>query len=142
MNTGIHEDYNRSHLSKRFSDRSLAFTFSGFFAVVEILRLLRHRPFQWGWLIASAVFLLIGLIAPGILHPISGLWARLGLLLHRIVNPIVTGVIFFVVFMPAGILFRLLGKDLLRLKPEPGSPTYWILRNPPGPAPETMRNQF
>ncbi|MBV8732538.1 MAG: hypothetical protein JO336_22235 [Acidobacteriia bacterium] len=142
MDIRIHENYSRRHRSKGFSDRSLAVTFSGFFAVVEIVRLLRHRPFQWGWLIVSAVFLLIGLIAPGILHPVSGLWARLGLLLHRIVNPIVTGAIFFVVFVPAGFLFRLLGKDPLRLKTEPAAPSYWIVRNPPGPAPETMRHQF
>jgi hypothetical protein len=44
--------------------------------------------------------------------------------------------------VPAGFLFRLLGKDPLRLKAEPGAPTYWVLRNPPGPAPETMRHQF
>jgi hypothetical protein len=142
MDTRIHEDYSRRHRSKGFSDRSLAFTFSGFFAVVEIVRLLRHRSFQWSWLIVSAVFLLIGVIAPRILHPISGLWARLALLLHRIVNPIVTGAIFYVVFVPAGFLLRLLGKDPLRLKAEPGAPSYWVLRNPPGPAPETMRNQF
>src|SRR5215469_8082024 len=107
MNTGIHEDYTRSHESKGFSDRSLGLTFAGFFVVVEIVRLLRHKPFQWGWLIASAVFLLLGLIAPGVLHPLSRVWMRLALLLQRIVNPIVTGVIFYVIFVPTGFIIRL-----------------------------------
>lgn len=142
MDTRIHEDFSRSHRTKGFSDRSLGLTFSGFFAVVEVIRLLRHKPFQWGWLIASAVFLLIGLVTPGILHPLSRLWLRLALLLHRIVNPIVTGIIFFVVFAPVGFLFRLFGKDPLHLKMEPAAQSYWIPRNPPGPDPQTMRHQF
>jgi hypothetical protein len=36
----------------------------------------------------------------------------------------------------------MLGKDLLRLKREPGADSYWIVRQPPGPAPETMKDQF
>jgi hypothetical protein len=40
------------------------------------------------------------------------------------------------------LILRLLGKDLLRLRRDPGAPTYWIERNPPGPEPESMANQF
>lgn len=142
METRIHEDFTRSHQSEGFSDRSLGLTFAGFFALVEIVRLLRHKSFQWSWLIASTVFLLIGLLAPGLLHPVTRLWTRLALLLHKMASPVVTGVIFYVVFVPAGFLFRLLGKDPLRLKLEPAAHSYWIPRNPPGPKPQTMRNQF
>jgi hypothetical protein len=49
---------------------------------------------------------------------------------------------FFLVFVPAGFISRLLGKDPLRLKLEPNAESYWILRDPPGPAPDSMRNQF
>lgn len=93
-------------------------------------------------MIVSALFLLAGLLAPGILHPLSRLWRGLGLLLHKLVSPIVTWLIFYLAFVPAGLLSRLLGKDPLRLKIEPEAESYWISRNPPGPAPETMRNQF
>ena len=45
-------------------------------------------------------------------------------------------------FLPMGLLMRMFGKDLLRLKREPEAASYWIVRDPPGPAPETMGKQF
>jgi hypothetical protein len=66
----------------------------------------------------------------------------LGVVLGRIVNPIVTAILFFLVFTPAGLMARLLGKDPLRLKPAREADTYWISRHPPGPEPATMSKQF
>lgn len=142
MDTRLHEDLSRVHQTKSFSDRSLGLTYAAFFALLAILPLRRHQPLQWRWIIVSALFLVIGLLAPGLLHPISRVWAKLALLLHRVVNPITTSVLFFLVFVPAGLIFRLLGKDPLRLKLEPDAESYWIPRQPPGPQPEGMRNQF
>ncbi len=142
MDTRIHEDLSRVHHTKSFSDRSLGLTFGAFFALLATLPLRRHQPFQWRWMIVSALFLVIGLLAPGLLHPLSRVWAKLALLLHRVVNPITTTLLFFLVFVPAGIIFRLLGKDPLRLRLDPDAETYWIIRNPPGPPPEAMRHQF
>ena len=142
MNTRLHEDLHRTHQTKGFSDRSLGLTFCAFFTVLALLPLRRHQPVQWRWMIASGVFLVIGLVAPGLLHPLSRAWAKLALVLHKIVNPITTAVMYFLVFVPAGLMFRLMGKDPLRLKLEPDQESYWIPRDPPGPAPEFMRNQF
>jgi hypothetical protein len=64
------------------------------------------------------------------------------LLLHRIVNPVVMALMFYGTVLPTGIVMRLMGKDLLRLKWRPDAETYWIVRSPPGPAAETMRDQF
>ena len=142
MDTRLHEDLSRTHQSKGFSDRSLGVTFSAFFALLAILPLRHHRPFQWRWLVVSAILLLIGQVAPALLHPVSRVWAKLALLLHKVVNPITTAIMYFLVFVPAGLIFRVLGKDPLRLKLEPDAESYWIVRDPPGPAPESMRNQF
>jgi hypothetical protein len=43
---------------------------------------------------------------------------------------------------PTALLFRILGKDPLRLSHDPEARSYWIERQPPGPAPDTMTNQF
>ena len=59
--------------------------------------------------------------------------AKIGLLLHKIVSPIVLGIMFFLVVTPLGFVMRALGKDLLRLKLERDAKTYWIHRTPPGP---------
>ena len=84
----------------------------------------------------------IGLIYPSILHPLNVLWTKLGLLLGRIVTPIVMFIVFAVTVVPIGILLRVFGKDLLRLKKNTGGHSYWIERSPPGPSPDSLNEQF
>ncbi len=50
--------------------------------------------------------------------------------------------LFFVTVTPIGLVMRVLGKDTLRLRFDRGAPSYWIERQPPGPEPGTMRQQF
>ena len=52
------------------------------------------------------------------------------------------GLLFYLVVTPTGLVMRMLGKDLLRLRFDPQAKSYWIERRPPGPAPETMKDQF
>lgn len=73
---------------------------------------------------------------------VRGAWNMLGQLLGRIMNPIVYGVLFFLIVTPAGLISRLRGRDPLRLKLAPEAETYWIIRQPPGPPPESMSKQF
>jgi hypothetical protein len=88
------------------------------------------------------VFLLLAGILPRALGPLNWLWTQFGLLLHKIVSPIVLGVLFFLVFTPLGLAMRLFGGDPLRLRFQPDAPSYWIERSPPGPAPDSLKNQF
>lgn len=80
--------------------------------------------------------------APKLLRGPNYLWFRLGLLLHKIVNPLVLGALFLMVVTPMAIAMRLLGKKLLNRAYEPAAKSYWIERNPPGPEPDSIRNQF
>ncbi len=57
-------------------------------------------------------------------------------------SPLVMGVIFYFSITPVGVFLRMIGKTTLGLRPDPEMETYWIERRPPGPPPETMRNQF
>jgi hypothetical protein len=67
---------------------------------------------------------------------------KFGLLLGRFMNPIVTGLLFFLVITPMGVLMRIFGKRPLPLHFDPAAASYWIERRPPGPKPETMSQQF
>lgn len=67
---------------------------------------------------------------------------KFGLLLHLVVNPVVMGMIFFLTVTPTAVVFRILGKDPLRLKLDPAAKSYWIHRQPPGPKPASMKQQF
>ena len=76
------------------------------------------------------------------LAPLNKWWTKLGVLLYRIVSPVVLGLLFYLTVTPIALLLRLLGKDPLRLRRDPDGASYWIDRTPPGPAPESMKNQF
>lgn len=137
-----HEDLSRKHTARGPSNRSFGFVFSAFFLLVCLAPLRRHQPMRL-WALGIAVgFLAVSLLAPNLLKPMNRLWMQLGHLLGRVTTPIVTGLLFYVVFTPAGLLARLLGKDPLRLSFDPQADSYWQQRRPPGPPPENMANQF
>ncbi len=138
----LHEDLRRKQEGQGGSDRSFGIVFAIFFTLIGLLPLRSHHPIRWWALGLAAAFLGVGLLLPRWLHPLNRIWTKLGILLGRVVSPIVTALLFFLVVTPIGLLFRLLKKDPLHLAPAGEATSYWIARAPVGPAPETMRNQF
>jgi Saxitoxin biosynthesis operon protein SxtJ len=139
----MHEDLNRAPEVKGSSDRSFGLTIAAFLAVVAVLPALHRPPSSVRWWAAAlaAAFLALALLRSDALRPLNRLWQRLGLLLSRIVSPIVLALLFYAIMSPVGLLMRAFGQDPLRLRRSPAE-SYWIVRQPPGPAPETMKNQF
>ena len=76
----------------------------------------------------SGIFLIITLINADILLPLNKLWMNFGILLGKIINPIIMGVIFFGIFTPIAILMRVYGRDELRLNLKKKKQTHWINR--------------
>jgi hypothetical protein len=138
----LHEDLKREHGVKAGSERSFGFVFAGFFLIVALAPLFAGAALRVWPLAAAAAFLGIALLRPALLAPLNRVWLKFGSYLHKVVSPIVLGVLFFLVVAPTGLLMRVLGKDPLRLRLDRASRSYWIERSPPGPAPDTMRNQF
>ena len=138
----MHEDLSRAIAVKESSDRSFGLVFAAFFAVVGTLWLIDGDRGGFWWLVPALITLAIALLRPRVLAPFSRLWLRFGRLLSRVTTPIVMGVLFLTVVTPIALLRRAVGSDPLRLKLEPTATTYWIPREPPGPAPETMMRQF
>jgi hypothetical protein len=142
LRTGVHEDFSRLDSTGGSSDRSFGLVMAGFFALVALLPLWRGRPYRLWALVVSGAFLVLALIAPTLLRPLNLLWTRLALLLSKITNPIITGLMFYILFTPVAFALRLIGKDPLRLKLPTNGGSYWIPRKPGEPAPESMQNQF
>ncbi|HEX9792001.1 MAG TPA: SxtJ family membrane protein [Kiloniellales bacterium] len=137
-----HERLTRDEQVRGSSNRTFGLVLAGVFSLIGLWPLVRGGEFRL-WSLAFAVFfLLIALTRPRLLAPLNRVWTKLGRVLHRIVNPVVMGVLFYLVVTPTGLMMRLLGKDLLRLRFEPNEKSYWIERQPPGPAPESMKQQF
>ena len=62
------------------------------------------------------LFFIISLTKPKALAFLNKLWMHFGLLLGKIISPIVLGIIFFGLFGSIGFLMRLFGRDLLNIK--------------------------
>ncbi|MBI5164809.1 MAG: hypothetical protein HY985_13015 [Magnetospirillum sp.] len=137
-----HEDIRRETDVQVGTDRSFGIVFAVVFAIIGLWPLVKGEPTRL-WAVGAAVaFLLAALAVPRALRPLNLLWFKFGMLLHHVVTPLVMGLLFFATVTPTGILMRLSGKDPMRLKRDPAAASYWIVREPPGPAPESMKNQF
>jgi hypothetical protein len=139
---GAHEFQAREEVVKVSSERSFGLVFAGFFALLGALSLYSGAERWHYWFPLAGVFAVLAYAAPRLLAPLNRLWAKVGLLLHTVISPVILGILFYVCVTPIGVLMRMSGRDPLRRKFEPAAKTYWITREPPGPAPETFNNQF
>jgi Saxitoxin biosynthesis operon protein SxtJ len=137
-----HEDFNRNKEVVVGSDRSFGLVFTGFFTLAGLLPLVRGTQPRL-WLLGIApVILIVTILFPNVLHPFNVAWARFALMLNRIVSPIVMGMVFYGAVTPVGMLLRKFGPDSLRLRRDSSSTSCWIVRDPAGPPPDTLKNQF
>ncbi len=127
---------------KTASNREFGWVFTGVFGLIALWPLLDAAPPRAWALVVAALFALATLFFPAALTPLNRQWTRLGALLHKIVNPLVLGLIFVLTIVPIGLIFKILGKDPLRLKRDAKATSYWISRQPPGPAPDSLPRQF
>ena len=79
------------------------------------------------FLFFSTIFMILSIFKPSTLQPLNYNWMRLGFFLGKIINPLVMGLIYFLVITPYGILIRLFGRDELFLKTKKYN-TLWKLR--------------
>ena len=119
------------------SNRSFGIVFFIVFLLISFYPLLNDNNYRLWAIVVSLIFLFLGLINSNLLTPLNLLWLKFGLLLGKIVSPIIMGLVFFFVVTPTGIIMRLLGKDLLMLKKKQKK-SYWIDRK----TKSQMKNQF
>ena len=97
------------------SNRKFGFFFTFVFAVAATyFYYLANLNWTYVFIAAALIFLLVTLVKSDALLPLNKLWMRFGLLLGRIVSPIVLGVIFFGLFTPIAMFMRIIGRDELR----------------------------
>ncbi|MGI9509633.1 MAG: SxtJ family membrane protein [Geminicoccaceae bacterium] len=146
-----HEDFSRDETIEGSTDRGFGLTVGGILLAIALVRLglgwWQTGEVAFGWVNmvlggVGIVLLTLGQLAPSSLAPLNRAWTKLGLVLFKIVNPIVLGLIFVSTVLPIGLLIRAFGKDPLRLRFDPEASSYWIMRDPPGPSPESMKQQF
>ena len=120
------------------SNRSFGIVFFTVFLIIATYPLINNGEIRIWSLTLSLVFLILGLLNSKILYPLNKIWFKFGLLLGKIVSPLIMAIIFFLVVTPIGLLMRILNKDLLNLKFNK-SKSYWIEKNEQK---SKMKNQF
>lgn len=123
------------------SERSFGIVFAVVFAIIAFWPVLFHGGSVRLWALAvAAVFLVVAFAAPQVLKPLNRLWFLFGLLLSKIISPIVMGIIFFVTVTPIGLIRRMKNPDPLNQAFDADAPSYWITRD--ASAQTTMKKQF
>ena len=120
------------------SNRSFGIVFFIVFLLISLYPIINDENIRYWALIISLIFLILGLLKSNILTPLNKLWFKFGILLGRIISPLIMGMIFFFVVTPIGFLMRILKKDLLNLKYN-NNKSYWIEKTEPK---SKMKNQF
>ena len=139
---GFHEDFGREDGPKSGSERNFGIVFAVVFTIIGLWPLWDGGPFRLWALAGAGIFLAAGVFFPALLRPFNRLWFNFGMALHNIVNPLVMGLLFYLTVTPIALIMRAAGKDPLHRKFDPQAKSYWIARDPAGPAPDTMRRQF
>jgi hypothetical protein len=124
------------------SNRSFGWTFTGFFLLVGASGLWHGGAHTVYVLALAAVMALVTLTRAAWLAPLNRAWMKFGELMGKVVSPLVLGAIFYAVFTPTGYVMRLFGRDAMCRRWDPAAPTYWVKREPPGPADDSFRNMF
>ena len=136
------ENSPKSAAVKPLANRTFGLIFAAIFTLIALLPILFGGDLrQWAALLAVAFFI-AALLFPKMLAPLNSLWAKFGLLMHKIVNPILMGLIFFVAVLPTGIIMRLLGKDSMQRKFNADATSYWIDRESGSLSKDSYDNQF
>ena len=120
------------------SNRNFGIVFFVVFILIGLYPLINQNEIKTWAILISLIFLVLGLLNSKILNPLNKIWFEFGILLGKVISPLIMGVIFFLVVTPTGMLMRLLNKDLLKLKFNDKS-TYWIEKKEPR---SKMKNQF
>tara|TARA_B100001248_G_C27181127_1_gene362389 strand:- start:130 stop:513 length:384 start_codon:yes stop_codon:yes gene_type:complete len=120
------------------SNKSFGIVFFVVFLLIAIYPLTNGEDIRiWSGII-SFIFLVLGLLNSSILTPLNKIWFKFGIILGKIISPVIMAIIFFLVVTPTGLIMRILRKDILNLKYNKNK-SYWIEKEGPK---SKMKNQF
>ena len=121
------------------SNKSFGIVFFILFLLVSLYPLTINESIRYWSLIISVIFLILGLLNSNLLTPLNKIWFRFGILLGKLISPLIMLIIFFLVVTPIGLVMKIIKKDLLNLKFKKDKETYWIEKTEPK---SKMKNQF
>jgi hypothetical protein len=138
MSKNFHEHYDLPEEALP-SDRSIGFLFAAVAVIIAYVR--RHEPaVAYSALGVAGILVGVSLIRPIALRPLNIVWMKIAQLMNRIVSPIIMGLLFVVVIVPAGFIMQMF-RDPLRKRRKGSEASYWI-EYEKRQTPPSMINQF
>jgi hypothetical protein len=112
--------------------RRFGLAVGGVFLALVAVSAWRHGgalgPVARGLLGAGGLLVVLGAAAPGALLPVYRVWMTAALAMGFAMTRVILTVAFVFVFVPVGLVFRLVRRDPLHQRPDPSAPSYWIRR--------------
>lgn len=115
-------------MHNKTNNKSFGILFFIVFLIIGLWPLLSGETLRLWSIFLSLIFLLLGLINSKLLTPLHKTWIQLGIILGKVIAPLVMLVIFFAIVTPIGLLLKIFGKDLLKIKKNKFLKTYWTTR--------------
>jgi hypothetical protein len=142
--SGLHEEFSREHLVEAASNKRFGLVVGGIALVFGAARAGWHAEvgIVSGVLIAIGLVLIVAaLIKPDALDAAHRGWMKLGLILHKVTNPIFLGGMYVIAIVPTGLLMRAFGVDPMGVR-RPRGETYWIARRQGSSSAESLEKPF
>lgn len=92
--------------------------------------------------LASIAVLLLSLFLPSVLKPLQKTWMTIGIVMGTITSSVILAIIFFVILVPISLFLKLSGKDLLNIKIDKKSKSYWTVVKTADIKKEEYKKQF
>ncbi len=122
------------------SEKSFGLTIGAVLAILAVWPFVVHGGLIRGWLLGiAAAFVFAGIFSPETLRPLNKIWFQFGILLGKVMTPVIMGILYTLAILPIGLLRKALGHDPLHMRLDSKAKSYWVIRDKP---PEPMINQF
>lgn len=124
------------------SDRTFGLFVGMVLLVVGSWPLVVDRPARPVVIAVGLVLFSFGLLFPRILHWPKFVWLSITHQIGRVVNFVLTAVMFYGVVTPVALYFKLIGRDVLRRRLDKNAASYWVSRSGVDSKTSDMKHQF
>ena len=141
---GLHEEFSREHAVEAASNKRFGLVVGAILLVFGCIRAYLHGEIGWlaGVLGGIGLALIVAaLIKPDVLEPANRGWNKLGLLLHKVTNPLFLGAMYAIAIVPTGLMMRAFGVDPMGLRRQ-RQDSYWIARNKGSSTAQSLEKPF
>ena len=139
MSKNFHENYHQPDIPLPPA-RSTGIVFT-VVALIVALVFRNSLPVYGPACVIAAVLACLSWRAPDLLEPLNKVWFRIGMVLHKVVNPLVMAIMFAIAIIPMGLMMQCV-RDPLRKKPVLDGQSYWIEMEHDDASDSSMMNQF